>query len=98
MVPLVPRDPPVQVVPMAFVFPVFCGGFVGTPPNPPYQLLGSSYRYLPSQSLPTPPLLALILDLRQDLKTKNKTKSHQGLKSFSEFSKKKAKCLVCSFL
>ena len=31
------------VVPLAFVFPVFCGGFKEPPPNPPYQPLGWSY-------------------------------------------------------
>ena len=35
--------PPVPIVPVAFVFPVFCGGFKETPPKPPYQPLGWSY-------------------------------------------------------
>ena len=32
--------------PGAFVFPVFCGGFKESPPNPPYQPLGWSYSIL----------------------------------------------------
>ena len=44
LVPLVPRDPRWDVVPLAFVCPVFCGGFKEPPPpNPPYQPLGWSY-------------------------------------------------------
>ena len=38
------RGTPVPIVPLAFVFPVFCEGFKETPlPKPPYQPLGWSY-------------------------------------------------------
>ena len=37
-----PSGPLVAVVPLAFVFPVFCGGFKGTP-QPPYQPLSWSH-------------------------------------------------------
>ena len=36
---------PSPFVPLAFVFSVFCGGFQGGPPKPPYQPLGWSYGY-----------------------------------------------------